>query len=417
MTFNKAFNAAPTEPGEEVFGATEVLYSRTDNRGVISAANAVFHRLAGREPGASIGAPHNIVRHPDTPKVIFWLMWKSLNEGQAFMAYLKNKSARGGWYWVLSVIVPCEGGFISGQIKPSGALFAEVKSLYAELGKLEETRSLPPEAILEHLQKKVSDLGFASYSDFISSALDQEILSLEKAIDRANPLRERALVAVKSSLAAALKQQELVLADFDALQSIPTNMRIIASRLEPSGGPISAISDNYRFASSEILRRLEGFAGQDGNLVLTMTQILGEGFFLTGIERFLSAIGCQFGSESAGATSLDLPEERRILSGVSEKYTVLSQASLGKAEVVSGELNVVAGEVRRRMLGLDTIRVMGRVESGRLGSAGIGLAATIDQLDTRHVAINEHLLSLMDLCIAIQTGIHSYQRQAEKTVW
>jgi hypothetical protein len=60
---------------------------------------------------------------------------------------------------------------------------------------------------------------------------------------------------------------------------------------------------------------------------------------------------------------------------------------------------------------LDTIRVMGRVESGRMGGAGTRLAATIDQLDSRHSAIIAQLQAIMDLSTSINADVRRIRKQ------
>ena len=50
-------------------------------------------------------------------------------------------------------------------------------------------------------------------------------------------------------------------------------------------------------------------------------------------------------------------------------------------------------------------------EVTRLGPAGVGLSATIDQLDTRHARIADLLQGLMDLSANAKAGINAYIRQ------
>jgi hypothetical protein len=49
-----------------------------------------------------MGQPHNIIRHPDMPQVIFKLMWERLNKGENIHAFVKNLSKDGRYYWVLT---------------------------------------------------------------------------------------------------------------------------------------------------------------------------------------------------------------------------------------------------------------------------------------------------------------------------
>ena len=50
------------------FGLGEVLYSPTDDRGIIQAYNYVVHRVANFGAEELSGKPHKIIRHPDMPR-------------------------------------------------------------------------------------------------------------------------------------------------------------------------------------------------------------------------------------------------------------------------------------------------------------------------------------------------------------
>ncbi|EEW24187.1 PAS domain-containing protein [Rhodobacter ferrooxidans] len=413
MTFNKAIDLSATDAGEEAFGIDEVFFSRTDKRGIIRAGNEVFRRTSGFGWDQLIGAPHRLVRNHDTPKAVFWLLWQTIQAGRPMVAYVKNKSQRGGWYWVLAVIVPTEDGYLSVRIKPSGASFSIVKTIYAEIAALEKAQSLSPDRSCELLFARLAEAGFPTYCQFMHAVLEQEFAVRDSALGRSNMVQVRALATIKQCLRSTLEQQAALMQDFDALQSIPTNMRIIASRLEPSGGPISAISDNYKFASTEITRRLEAFAGADQNLCLTMSDSVGLAFFLAGTSRLLSEVPRQFATEDHSTTPIDVKTEKVYLAEIDKEFVERARVAMLNAEHVSTELNQSSSEIRRMMLGLDTIRVMGRVESGRLGADGVGLSSTIDQLDLRHADIAQRLQVLMDLSATIKVAINAYQRQAQ----
>ncbi len=409
MTFNKAITPA-NDAGEEPFSIEEMFISGTDKRGVIKFGNEVFRRVSGYDWDRLVGAPHRVVRHPDMPKAVFWLLWKTIQSGKPMVAYVKNRSASGRWYWVLAVVVPYEEGYLSSRIKPTSALFAEVRAVYADVLAAEAT--LTAEKAADHLLGKLGELGFPSYADFAAVALEQELTARDAAMDLVVPAGARMLAAVGATLKGTSVKQADLLKEFDALQSIPTNMRIIASRLEPSGGPISAISDNYKFSSIDISRRLEAFAGSDKNLCMTMSDIVRDGLLLSSISRLMNEVQAFLAKEDTSGSTMDFSAHREVFGITAAQIRAESQAVMLQAEQVSGQLNLASGEIRRMMLGLDTIRVMGRVESGRLGSAGVGLSATIDQLDTRHVSIAELLQGLMDLSATTKAGINAYLRQA-----
>ena len=401
-----------SDTGEEPIGMGEVLISRTDTRGVIKAGNEVFRRVSGFDWARLIGTPHRVIRSPDTPRAVFWLLWNAIHKGEPIVAFIKNRSASGGWYWVLAVVLPVEDGFLAGMVKPTGPLFAQVRALYDDLLQAEKDQGQLPEKSAELLLDRLKTLGFPTYMAFMSAALDQELTARDATLGRGNTAQARAMAAIRLGLQSTQREQAELLQEFDSLQSIPTNMRIIASRLEPSGGPISAISDNYKFASTEISRRLEAFAGAEANLCRTMGQVVGDALFLAGVARLMAEILRQFAAENHDATPIDKDGELAILRGLDTTYAARSHAAIIRAAQIAGDLNQASGEIRRMMLGLDTIRVMGRVESGRLGASGVGLAATIDQLDTRHAQITTRLQLLMDLSAGIKAAVNANLRRS-----
>lgn len=75
----------PTGASHEV-GPEEMFFSTTDAKGIIKEANTVFVRLSRYARDELVGAPHNIIRHPDMPGGAFLLMWLTLQAGKPFCA-------------------------------------------------------------------------------------------------------------------------------------------------------------------------------------------------------------------------------------------------------------------------------------------------------------------------------------------
>ncbi|GFD82793.1 PAS domain-containing protein [Tenacibaculum mesophilum] len=79
-----------------------ILLSITDTRGVIEYCNEDFVNSCGYEVHELAGSGHNIVRHPDMPKIIFKLMWQRLKEKKNMVAFVKNLAKSGRYYWVMT---------------------------------------------------------------------------------------------------------------------------------------------------------------------------------------------------------------------------------------------------------------------------------------------------------------------------
>jgi PAS domain S-box-containing protein len=399
------------EPDEVPFEVNELFYSRTDKRGVIRSGNALFQWVSGFEWAQLLGAPHRIVHHQDTPKAVFRILWQTIQQGEPVVAYVKNKARDGRHYWVLATVLPLGDGYLSVGIKPTSLLFATVRREYAAVVAQERAEALSPEVSADRLLLRLQSLGFADYKSFMLHALSQEYEARNAALDRASVAHIGGIGKVRSCLDRIIDQQDSLLQEFNLLRDLPTNMRIIASRLEPTGGPVSAISENYKVTSIDLSRQIKDLAVGEASLLKRMTTSFGEAVFQMNCARLQSEVVRQYQANDVAVAGFDLESENGILSGLATKNIQSARAAMAEAEQVSASLNLGCSDIRRSMLGLDTIRVMGRVESGRMGGAGTRLAATIDQLDSRHSAIIAHLQAIMDLSTSINAGVRRIRKQ------
>ena len=125
--------AATTTDSEVALALDELFFSRTEMRGRLQAGTTVFQRVSEYSWAEMIDQPHNIVRHPDMPRAVFYILWDRIRAGMPVGAYVKNRAKGGGYYWVFAVVTPVEGGYLSVRLKPSSRLFAAGSTLYASI--------------------------------------------------------------------------------------------------------------------------------------------------------------------------------------------------------------------------------------------------------------------------------------------
>src|SRR5574344_1388457 len=82
------------------------IVSKADLNGNITYVNNTFCEVSGYTKEELIGKPHNIVRHPDSPKELFEELWKTIQNKKIFKANIKNRKKDGSDYFVSSTIVP-----------------------------------------------------------------------------------------------------------------------------------------------------------------------------------------------------------------------------------------------------------------------------------------------------------------------
>lgn len=391
------------------FALDELFYSRTDKRGVIIAGNEIFRRVSGFEWSDLVGAPHKIVRHPDTPRAVFRVLWDAIQKGHPMGAYVKNRAKGGGWYWVYAIILPIEGGYLSVRLKPSSELSDRMMKLYSEISAQERAESLDPEASAKLLRKNSEAGGYPSYTAFMGYALAQELAERDRRLGRPVEPRTRMLADLNEAMGRLTSEQLGLLRSFEALQSVPNNMRIVASRLEPSGGPVSTISENYKASSVVISERLRKFVAGRDNLCARMSWEVARALFMLGCTRIVGEMNTILQSEGSGG-EIDSATERTLLRGLERHGDEEARKAMQGASEFAAQMKQQSRELRRLMLGLDTIRVLGRVECGRMRDASGGLSATIDQLDAFHDDIKARLEAIMHLSEEIEQALTRYLR-------
>lgn len=74
--------------------------SSTDENGIIMSVSTDFEKLSGYSQNELKGKNHNILRHPDMPKIIFKIMWDTLKRGEESVCFVFNHAKDGGYYWL-----------------------------------------------------------------------------------------------------------------------------------------------------------------------------------------------------------------------------------------------------------------------------------------------------------------------------
>ncbi|KAB0503160.1 methyl-accepting chemotaxis protein [Pseudomonas moorei] len=131
-------NNQPVTQREIPLAPQQKLISTTNVRGVITYCNDAFVEISGFDRADLIGAPQNIVRHPDVPPAVFAHMWGTIKQGQPWMGIVKNRSRNGDHYWVNAYVTPIfEGievtGFESVRVKPTADQIRRAEALYKRI--------------------------------------------------------------------------------------------------------------------------------------------------------------------------------------------------------------------------------------------------------------------------------------------
>lgn len=146
------------------------IVSKTDLQGTITYTNRTFMRIADYPPYALIGQPHNIIRHPDMPKVAFKILWETLKAGKEWFGFVKNMTRTGDHYWVFAnVTIDVADGKQVGYYSVRRPIVHRdrlqvVEALYARLKEIEQSQGINAAEQFLHAQLKQANM---SYRDWV----------------------------------------------------------------------------------------------------------------------------------------------------------------------------------------------------------------------------------------------------------
>ena len=113
----------------------QAIVSKTDLKGNITYVNPYFTQISGYGEAELLGAPQNILRHPDMPADAFADLWASIQAGTPWTGLVKNRCKNGDHYWVRANITPIREngktiGYMSVRVKAGRDQIARAEEAY-----------------------------------------------------------------------------------------------------------------------------------------------------------------------------------------------------------------------------------------------------------------------------------------------
>ncbi|MGE4457364.1 MAG: PAS domain-containing protein [Arcobacteraceae bacterium] len=130
---------------EFVLNKNDFIVSKTDTKGIITYGNKIFIEMSGYEEEELLGKNHNLIRHPDMPRIAFKTAWDMVQNKQEFFGFVKNLRKDGGYYWVWANITPdldTNGniiGYTSVRRKPNPKALEIIIPIYKKLLEAEKS--------------------------------------------------------------------------------------------------------------------------------------------------------------------------------------------------------------------------------------------------------------------------------------
>ena len=167
----------PTPIDEEiVLDPKRYIVSETDEKGRITFCNDYFMEVSGYSHEELIGKPHNIVRHPDMPKVVFKLLWETIGQGKNINAVVKNLAKDGRYYWIFTEFETRKDadtgeiiGYHADRKSISKHVLEIIADLYAVLLEIEKNEGIEASEkyLISFLKEKGDEIEFSNIMEEI----------------------------------------------------------------------------------------------------------------------------------------------------------------------------------------------------------------------------------------------------------
>ena len=152
------------------------IVSETDEKGKITFCNDYFIEVCGYDKDELIGKPHNIIRHPDMPKVVFKLLWETISKGKNINAVVKNLAKDGRYYWIFTEFESRKDadtgeiiGYTASRKSISKFVIEVISKLYKELVDIENKEGIEASEkyLVNFLKEKGDNIEFSNIMEEI----------------------------------------------------------------------------------------------------------------------------------------------------------------------------------------------------------------------------------------------------------
>jgi len=337
-------------------------------------------------------------------------------------AYVKNMASDGTYYWVLAVVFPVKGQFLSVRLKPTTAHQTAAEDIYKKVLIEEKENGVEASGVL--FFKLLKDAGFKTYEQFFAKALVSEIsardqfllkkeknsakiqlkISSDRAFDSAlQQITNQAFEVTHSNREMFLHLDEFesstkkfkdntnsLLDSFLQFQLMSLNMRVYAAQIGQEGASLAVVAQNFQDLVSSIQTYLEKFSAdseilnghiQNFTIIISCLKLLIDilDFF---IQESLNQISTQVTNET-----VEKKDAFQDLQTHSELFTFLSDQFISEFNKIKSlaqdsvrQFDLANREIRKFVNGIELVSQIGSVESTRLTDGGKNFKHDIENM-------------------------------------
>lgn len=392
---------------EAPYDIEDLFFSRTDARGVIQSGNDVFQKVSKFEWSQLIGAPHKVVRHPDMPRSIFYIIWEKLAAGLTVGVYVKNKTRDDRYYWVFAIMTPAADGFLSIRLKPQSELLDVIKDEYAALLELENENNLSLQTTAKQFEDGLKRHGFDNYLAFAATAAHKELDLRDTKLDRPDNLTRISFRKMQQAVTDIRTTSRDVMLACERVENLPTNLQIKSSRLGALAAPIGIIASDCTERTKALVSQMTEIdaATQEAKRAVYVACLK------SSVKDMQSEMLDRFADDDDAPPGQDKTEETEILR---ERVDISNQEMVDGIRELSRKIRLFAStaqSIDRAIVGMNVTRIMCGIESNILGQKAGGIRDIVKNLETFQNDVPLLLRSIEDNVQILRDEVDRLQKQ------